>query len=113
MHELSIASQIIDIAEDKAKELGVKKISKIEIEIGTLSGVVRDNLEFAMQLATKDTCLDGAVIEMIEIQAFARCTACSTEFEMKQFYDGCPSCNTTSPDIIKGKELKIRSLFID
>ena len=113
MHELSLAARIIDIAEEKVRELGSGRVTKVEIEVGTLSGVVRENLEFAMQMATKNTCLEKAEVEIIEIKARVRCTSCSEEFEMKQFYDACPSCGANTPEILSGQELQVRSLYIE
>ena len=48
MHELSIAASIVDYATDFANEHQAKSISRIEIEVGQLSGVITDSLEFAM-----------------------------------------------------------------
>ena len=113
MHELSVAARIIDIAEEKVKELGSGRVTKVEIEVGVLSGVVRENLVFAMELATKNTCLEKAEVDIIEIQARVRCKECMAEFEMIQFYDACPSCGSGTPEILTGQELRVRSLYID
>ena len=53
MHELSIAMNIIDIAGEYAAKANTKTINEIEIEVGELSGVVIEALEFAMENAKK------------------------------------------------------------
>jgi hydrogenase nickel incorporation protein HypA/HybF len=60
MHELSIAMSIVEIAEDNAAMAGVKSVSEIQIEVGNLSGVVDEALEFALEEAVKNTILRNA-----------------------------------------------------
>ena len=73
MHELSIAANIVEIAEEFAFTHKATKIDKIELVVGKLSGVVSDSLEFAMEFAVKDTVLEHAeiVIEEVEANLFA------------------------------------------
>ena len=52
MHELSIAMSIVDIAADYAARDNAKCVTEIEIEVGTLAGVVIDALDFAMEAAS-------------------------------------------------------------
>jgi hydrogenase nickel incorporation protein HypA/HybF len=58
MHELSIAMNIIDIANEQAKINNLSAIDEIEIEVGELSGVETDALKFAMEVVTRDTILE-------------------------------------------------------
>ena len=55
MHELSIAMSIVDIAAEYAARDNAKCVTEIEIEVGTLAGVVIDALDFAMEAAIKNT----------------------------------------------------------
>ena len=50
MHELSIAMNILEIAEENAKKLNAKIVHEIEIDIGELSGIDFDALEFALNI---------------------------------------------------------------
>ena len=50
MHELSIAVNIVEIAEENARKEDAKLISEIELEIGSQSGVVLEALELALEL---------------------------------------------------------------
>ncbi len=53
MHELSIAMGIVDIAKNEAVKHQFSEIELIELEIGTLSGVEIESLNFAWPLAVK------------------------------------------------------------
>ncbi|MEA3497279.1 MAG: hydrogenase maturation nickel metallochaperone HypA [Bacteroidota bacterium] len=113
MHELSIATNIVEIAEVNVKKNNGKSVSEIEIEIGNLSGVVQEALDFAMDVAFENTVLENAKIKIIKIQAKAKCKNCLHEFEVQDFFSPCPKCNSFNPEILQGKELKVKSLVID
>lgn len=113
MHEFSIAVGIIDIALEHAESAGAKKVNEIELEIGELSGVIYDAMEMAMESAVKGTLLEGAAITIKKIPGRARCNSCGAEFELQQLFDPCPECGTFNPEIISGKELRVKSLNID
>jgi hydrogenase nickel incorporation protein HypA/HybF len=113
MHELSIATSIIDIAEDFAREKHVEKILKIEVEVGKLSGVVRENLIFALEIAVKDTVLKDAEIIIDETEGRSKCNACGAEFINNDWYTPCPNCHSLNFEIVAGKELRVKSIFFD
>ncbi|MFC2118542.1 hydrogenase maturation nickel metallochaperone HypA [Bacteroidota bacterium] len=113
MHELSIAMNIIDIAEEYLEKAGASKVFEIDIEIGELSGVIPEALEFAMNHAVKDSVLDNAKIKIIHIRGIAKCKLCSAEFAMKEPYTPCPECSEYNSDIITGKEMRVKSLIVE
>ena len=113
MHELSIALGIIDIAEDQAGKAGAATVSEIEIEIGALAGVVLDALEFALDVAVRDTILEGAAVRITTTPARGRCADCSGEFEVEHFFSLCPRCDGYNVDIIGGEELRVKSITVD
>ncbi|PKP01395.1 MAG: hydrogenase maturation nickel metallochaperone HypA [Bacteroidetes bacterium HGW-Bacteroidetes-6] len=110
MHELSIASSIVEYAEEFAREHQANRISKIELEVGQLSGVVTDSLEFAMEEAIKGSVLEKAQVVIIEIIGQSICNQCQTEFANSDWYTPCPQCNSMDSEIVAGKELQIKSI---
>ena len=113
MHELSIAMNIVEIAEEEAKKANVNSVQEISLEVGTLSGIVIDALEFAMDEAVKNSVLQNAIIKIKKIPAIAKCLKCSMEFIVEDYYTPCPECNNFETELINGKELKIKSLVIN
>ncbi len=113
MHELSIALSIIDIAEEEAQKANAHKINEIELEIGTLSGIELSALEFAFETATEGTMLENAKVRIEVIEAEGFCNECRKEFILKYIYDSCPFCNGFNIKLLKGKELKLKSLNVD
>ena len=113
MHEFSIAMNIVDIATDYATREQAKEVCEIEIEVGIFSGVVIDALEFAMESAVKGTILENATCKIIVVEGKARCNKCMNEYETDELLSPCPKCKTTAPNIIQGRELRVKSLLVD
>jgi hydrogenase nickel incorporation protein HypA/HybF len=113
MHELSIAMSIVEIAEENIQKANLSKVTEIELDVGELSGVVYDALEFAMEEAVKDTVLKDAVRKINRISGKARCNDRACEFELDDIYTPCPKCASFDNEIIKGKELKVMSLIAE
>ncbi len=72
MHDLHEADRIMKLVIDYGQKNKLKKITKITVELGTIvehgEEINPDNLKFNMQLLTKDTPADGAVIEIGKIE---------------------------------------------
>ena len=113
MHELSIAANIIEIAEDFMQTHKGAKIIKIELVVGKLSGVVRESLEFAMGIAAENTVLQDALILIQEVDGKALCNSCKTKFVNNDWYTPCPSCHSLDFEIVAGKDLRVKSIFFD
>lgn len=112
MHELSIAQSIVELAEEVAIKEKANSIQSIDIEIGTLSGVVLDALEFAMEITVKNTILKNAEINYLKINGKADCRECKLKFETNDLLAFCPNCKRANFKIIDGKQLRIKSLVI-
>ncbi len=112
MHELSVAMGIVNIAEKEIKKANKNKVTLIELEIGSLSGVELDSLEYVWEIAVKDTALDKAKKKINFIEAEAKCLECDTFFKVENVYDNCPKCKSYFKDIVKGKELRVKSLEV-
>jgi hydrogenase nickel incorporation protein HypA/HybF len=113
MHELSIATSIVEAAEAAALEAGASRVTVVSLRIGVLSGVVVDSLRFCFDMATEGTLLEGASLAVDELPAVARCTACDIEVELLEaFALVCPRCGASTPELVQGRELELASLEI-
>tara|TARA_R110001583_G_scaffold165090_1_gene317597 strand:- start:2376 stop:2717 length:342 start_codon:yes stop_codon:yes gene_type:complete len=112
MHELSIALGIVKIAEDETAKANAEKVTKIELEIGVLANIDLDSLNFVWDAAVQETVLEKAEKEIIVVEGRGKCIDCDTEFEMENIYDCCPNCNSNFKGILKGKELRVKSLEV-
>ena len=112
MHELSIALQIAEIIEDESHKAGAHSVSKVELEIGSLSGIEPSALELAVPEAFKNTMMAHAEVVYHYIEARAVCQSCCNEFDPADHFKICPFCNSMETYLLKGKELKIKSFEI-
>lgn len=113
MHELSIAMSIVDIAKTELEKTESKSVSEIVLEIGKMSGVVMEALEFAMEEAKKNSILANAKILMVEKPAKAQCANCQHIFEIYEIYEACPKCNSFFSDVVEGKDMIVKSLKLE
>jgi hydrogenase nickel incorporation protein HypA/HybF len=113
MHELSIATSLVEVVREEAAKVSATMVTQVEVEIGTLSGVETEALQFAWELATKDSPAEGSLLVIHAIQARARCRECGTESIREDFISPCPSCGSFRFDIIQGKELRVTAIVVD
>jgi hydrogenase nickel incorporation protein HypA/HybF len=105
MHELSLASAIIDTAERHAEGRPVRVIS---MRVGALRQVVPDSLELYVEIVGRDTVCEGARLELEIVPALLRC--CGKEWEPPSFR--CPHCGGGG-EVVAGDEFMVESIQIE
>lgn len=113
MHELSIAQSILDIAEKAAPPDKKVVITSVGLQVGELSGVEVDALQFALSIIKKDTILDKAELQIEVVRGEALCSRCHTVFAMPSFGTCCPRCSGYSMTLLKGRELRVLNIVVD
>lgn len=113
MHELSLTQNLIEIAEEHARRENAKTITCLTMEIGALSGVIPEAVEFAFEACTKGTMADGATLEIVHIPAVGRCHECASESQMESLTDGCSECGSFALEIISGQEMTLTEMEIE
>lgn len=113
MHELSIASSIVEIAGEHARREGGGRVASVTLRIGRLSCVHEDALRYSFDLATEGTPLAGASLAVIEVPVRIWCAICKAVVELPGIQRfACPVCGHLSGDIRTGRELDIESIQI-
>ncbi len=113
MHELGIATSILEAVQKEALRHEGVRISKVGIKIGELAGVDVDALQFGFECIVKDTEWEGLVLEVESIPRVQRCPKCHTEFRMTDFDPQCPQCGEFATKCIGGEELDIAYMEVD
>jgi hydrogenase nickel incorporation protein HypA/HybF len=113
LHEMSIAMNIIDIACKEAKKDGASSISSIELDVGKLSGVMIDSLNFCYESVCKGTLAENSTLSINEVPARANCKKCNCSFEIDSFMALCPECEGYEIEILQGRELKLRAVSVN
>ncbi|MFN8582576.1 MAG: hydrogenase maturation nickel metallochaperone HypA [Gemmatimonadaceae bacterium] len=114
MHELSIATSIVDVAMETVDRLNASRVSAVNLRIGRLAGVDADALRFSFDVVTQGTRLEGAALAIAELPVVAFCDRCDRDVELPAAnFMHCPLCDQVTGIIRQGKELEIASLEID
>ncbi len=108
MHELAVIQGVV---EQVTERLGDTRVTAIYLTIGKLSGVVPDALRFCFELATADTTMNGAVLEIDEPEGRANCRSCGRDFALQYPILLCP-CGSADVSVISGQEMLIRSVKV-
>ena len=113
MHELSLATEVIELVQREAAKQGISRILEIEIEVGDLSGVEADAFQSALELIVKDTILENAVLGLIRTPGKGICLACDLEFEMNSRLGVCPKCRSFPSEVTGGQEFRVLSIVTE
>ncbi len=112
MHELSIATSIIQIIDTNIPSEVLPRIQLIKLEIGKLSGIEVDALTFAFDMLKAKTLYPQAQLQIVHIDGEAECLNCSTQFNYN-YGDACCACGSYRLKIIRGKEMKVLGVETD
>jgi hydrogenase nickel incorporation protein HypA/HybF len=113
MHELSIALGILDVAAEEAERHG-GRVAAVHVKLGPLSGVVKEALVSAYELAREGTPLEWAELVVEEVGILAHCPACAADCAPASLQDlRCPACGAPTPDVVRGRELEVVALEIE
>jgi hydrogenase nickel incorporation protein HypA/HybF len=113
MHELSIALSLLDLAAEEAERRGETRVAAIHLRLGPLSGVVKEALLSAYQLAREGTDLEQAELVIEEVPLVGYCPACAgpRPLASPQMLC-CQSCGTPSSEIVSGREMDLVALEV-
>jgi hydrogenase nickel incorporation protein HypA/HybF len=112
MHELSIALSILDLVAEEAERRGGRVVA-VHLKLGPLSGVAKEALLSAYDLAREGTPLAGADLRIEEVPVVARCPACAAARTLVFPHLCCPTCGAPTPDVVSGREREVVALEIE
>jgi hydrogenase nickel incorporation protein HypA/HybF len=115
MHELTVAIQIRrGLETELASDEGTLVADVVRVQVGALSGIVPEALQFAWPHAVADSAALGSArldIDWINVQLL--CVACNDVYTLTEFRSlRCPHCRSPDVEIIAGDELDIASVDV-
>ncbi len=113
MHELSIVASLFEILEEKAREQNSRKIVRVRLKVGKLSGVVPEFLETAFDIYKKDTIASASALEIEVIPFRVKCRKCQTVSERDDFVFTCPACGSNNLETVDGTELLLEKIDLE
>ncbi|HYJ00032.1 MAG TPA: hydrogenase maturation nickel metallochaperone HypA [Thermoleophilaceae bacterium] len=110
MHELSIAQALIEIVDRHA---GGRRVTRVEVKVGRLRQVVPDALDFAFELVSQGTPVEGAELVLEDVPAAGTCASCGSDTPLPELPLACRRCGSFDVELTQGEELRVEALEIE
>ena len=114
MHELSIATSIVDVVTESAAAYPGARVKEVRLRVGALASVVEDSLQFCWELATGGSPLAGSKLAINKLPVVVHCEACGIDSKLEGVQSfRCPRCGEIAADLRHGRELEIESIELE
>lgn len=109
MHETDMTQALIVTLRDWWQAQPVPpRISQVHLIVGEFTCVEPASLQFAFEVQTRNTFLEGAKLQIQDVPLVAYCHPCQQEYQPTIGLNyACPQCRSPMEDIRSGRELKI------
>jgi len=114
VHELSVTQSVLELALKHAERAGAKRLTKINLTVGEIAGIIDQSVQFYFDMLSKDTLAEGAELAFTIVPARFRCKSCGEEFPMQQDRTWlCPKCQAHGGKVISGREFFLASIEVE
>lgn len=113
MHELSLATSIVEIADREAERRGLSGLKAVVVQVGCLTDVSPEALEFAFEYAREGTLAAGAALAIQRVAGIGTCRQCGERLEAYSLYFACAECGSRDVAFESGDELRVVGLEIE
>ena len=110
MHEYSIVQSLLESCEEHAKSNDAKKVTKVVVKIGVLSGVEPELLQTAFDtFKEQKVCNDAQFIINVQ-QIEILCNKCNSSSTLQKNEFACPKCESVDLKVTDGEDMYLMSL---
>jgi hydrogenase nickel incorporation protein HypA/HybF len=110
MHELSVATAILNTALKHADD---RPVSAVSLRVGAMRQVVPDSLRFYFEIVARDTACEGAALELVEITTELQCSDCERRWSPRIPAFRCPDCGSANVQVLAGEELDVEYIEVE
>jgi hydrogenase nickel incorporation protein HypA/HybF len=110
MHELSVASAILNTALKHAED---RPVSAVSVRVGAMRQVVPDSLRFYFEIVARDSACEGATLELVEIETSLACSGCERRWSPQIPAFRCPDCGSADVKVLAGEELEVEYIEVE
>jgi len=107
MHEMRLASAIIDSVRDKFGCQPDARVIRIGLLLGELAGVDPASLRFCFDEIAAGGEFEGVKLAIEQAPRRNYCPVCDVTFPVSGFEFGCPSCYSTRTNPVGGDEVVV------
>lgn len=107
---------ILDLVLEYAEKYNAKKVTKINLVIGELSGFIPEWMQRYFDFISKDTIAYNAEVNVEWVPVTVQCKSCGQEFQLTkesiEFH--CPVCGPGAQiEILSGRDYTLKSIEVD
>ncbi len=113
MHELAITQSILTIALENARKVDAKQITGINLQIGQMTSLVDDSIQFYWDIISEGTIALGAKLNIKRIPTEMRCFDCGLIFVPNSDSFDCLACKSIRVQVIQGDEMRVESIDVE
>ncbi len=114
MHEMGIILHLAKSLEETAEQEKIKKITRVTLEVGEVSGIMTDYFVDCWNYFRKrHPVLDAAELELETIPAVTFCGSCEKTYPTVQYGRTCPYCQSGETWLIQGNECIIKEIEVE
>lgn len=113
MHELSVCLSLLSQVERVAAERKASAVTRIDLEVGPLSGVEPVLLRNAWPLAAAGTLAEHAVLHIDEGELRVECRSCGARSGAAPNRLLCGQCGDYRTRVISGEDMTLLRLELD
>jgi hydrogenase nickel incorporation protein HypA/HybF len=106
-------SYLLESVEDKAREIGARRVAAINLVIGERASVFDDSLLFYFDMLTPGTLADGARLNVRRTVMRFHCVGCDRDYTRVDDTFRCPDCGAVGQVTDDGSELLIESIEVE
>ena len=113
MHELSVCLALLDQVTNIATERDARRVTRIELTVGPLSGIEIDLLENAWPIASAGTLADDAEFVVEAAPVVVQCDACGEETPAHSNRLVCGHCCAYQTRVVSGEEMILQRVELE
>jgi hydrogenase nickel incorporation protein HypA/HybF len=116
MHELSLATSVVDFLQKYSKEQGLNRIDAIFLEIGEMTHVDPSQLRYSLKMVSEGTVAEKSKVYIKRSGVVLRCRKCGKCSRLKimntitDYSIKCIACGSVDVDVDKGRELVLKRI---
>jgi len=112
MHEMSLTESVVEIALEEMRKAGASRVTRIVLDVGRLSAVVPEAMEFCFAAVSSGTAAEGAELKIERVAGAGWCLDCAKTVALDERFGACPECGGYKVQMTQGDEMKIREMEV-
>ena len=113
MHELGIVIHVVKQVEELVKKNNATKAVEVTLEVGEVSGVVKEYFVDAFNwAANRSEYMKECKLNYIVIQAITYCEDCKRTYQTVKYGKECPYCHSPNTYLTTGRDVMIKDIKV-